>query len=74
VAALTDDLGKGRIDHIGSLVRPATLKSIFTRFDRGQASREELTKAQDQAIRDVIQKQPTVNFAGTAFRKVFPSA
>ena len=51
------DLNKIRIDHIGSLVRPATLKSIFTRFDRGQASREELTKAQDQAIRDVIQKQ-----------------
>jgi 5-methyltetrahydropteroyltriglutamate--homocysteine methyltransferase len=53
----TIDLNKIRIDHIGSLVRPAKLKSIFTRFDRGQASRQELTKAQDQAIRDVIQKQ-----------------
>jgi 5-methyltetrahydropteroyltriglutamate--homocysteine methyltransferase len=53
----TIDLNKVRIDHIGSLVRPSTLKNIFARFDRGQASREELTKAQDQAIRDVIQKQ-----------------
>jgi 5-methyltetrahydropteroyltriglutamate--homocysteine methyltransferase len=35
------------------------LKNIFTRFDRGQASREELNKAQDQAIRDVIRKQET---------------
>jgi methionine synthase II (cobalamin-independent) len=51
------DFNKTRIDHIGSLVRPATLKNIFTRFDRGQAAREELTKAQNQAIRDVIQKQ-----------------
>jgi methionine synthase II (cobalamin-independent) len=51
------ELKKIRIDHIGSLVRPATLKNIFARFDRGQASRDELTKAQDQAIRDVIHKQ-----------------
>ena len=51
------DFNKTRIDHIGSLVRPTTLKNIFTRFDRGQAAREELTKAQNQAIRDVIQKQ-----------------
>jgi 5-methyltetrahydropteroyltriglutamate--homocysteine methyltransferase len=54
---LIDNLGKVRIDHIGSLVRPAALKDVFTRFDRGQVSREELTQAQDQAIRDVIQKQ-----------------
>src|SRR6266542_5026220 len=46
-----------RIDHIGSLVRPAKLKDAFARYDRGQASRYELAKAQDDAIRDVIQKQ-----------------
>lgn len=55
--ATTINLNKIRIDHIGSLVRPATLKNIFARFDRGQASREELTRAQDEAIRDVIRKQ-----------------
>ena len=43
-----------RIDHIGSMVRPAQLKEIFARFDRGQATKEALTQAQDQAIRDVI--------------------
>ena len=46
-----------RIDHIGSMVRPAHLKEVFARFDRGQASTDVLTKAQDEAIRDVIAQQ-----------------
>jgi methionine synthase II (cobalamin-independent) len=54
---VTTDLNKMRIDHIGSLVRPANLKDVFARYDRGQAPREELAKAQDDAVRDVIQKQ-----------------
>jgi len=51
------DLDRIRIDHIGSLVRPAKLREIFAHYDRGQATREELTRAQDEAIRDVIQRQ-----------------
>jgi len=51
------DLNKIRIDHIGSLVRPAKLKEVFARFDRGLANQEELSNAQDQAIRDVIAQQ-----------------
>jgi len=58
----TNDLNKIRIDHIGSLVRPAQLKDVFARYDRGQASREELAKAQDDSIRDVIQKQEAHGF------------
>jgi methionine synthase II (cobalamin-independent) len=58
----TADLNNLRIDHIGSLVRPATLRDAFARYDRGQASREELAKAQDDAIRDVIQKQQAYGF------------
>jgi 5-methyltetrahydropteroyltriglutamate--homocysteine methyltransferase len=46
-----------RIDHIGSLVRPASLKDTFVRFDTKRASKDELAKAQNDAIRDVIQKQ-----------------
>ncbi len=46
-----------RVDHIGSLVRPAELKNVFARYDRGQASKEDLAKAQDQAIREVIRLQ-----------------
>ena len=53
----TADLNKIRIDHIGSLVRPANLKDVFSRYDRGQADKEELRQAQDQAIRDVIARQ-----------------
>jgi 5-methyltetrahydropteroyltriglutamate--homocysteine methyltransferase len=55
--ASSTDLNKLRIDHIGSLVRPAALKDLFARFDRGQASREELKQGQDEAIREVIKEQ-----------------
>ena len=60
--AATIDLNTTRIDHIGSLVRPASLRDTFARHDRGQMSREELIKAQDEAIRDVIQKQEAHGF------------
>lgn len=56
------DLNTIRIDHIGSLVRPANLREIFGRYDRGQASQQELKQAQDEAIRDVIQKQEAHGF------------
>src|SRR5262245_20698446 len=55
-------LNRLRIDHIGSLVRPAKLREVFARYDRGQTSKEELAKAQDEAIRDVIQKQEAHGF------------
>src|SRR5574341_1190543 len=55
--AAAPDLNKIRIDHIGSLVRPANLKNLFARYDRGQASPEELAEAQDEAIRNVIEKE-----------------
>ena len=54
---VSSDLSKLRIDHIGSLVRPAKLKEAFARHDRKQASFEELRQAQDDAIRGVIHKQ-----------------
>jgi 5-methyltetrahydropteroyltriglutamate--homocysteine methyltransferase len=55
--ASTNHLNTLRIDHIGSLVRPAPLKNVFARYDRGRASKAELAQAQDEAIRDVIEKQ-----------------
>jgi 5-methyltetrahydropteroyltriglutamate--homocysteine methyltransferase len=45
------------VDHIGSLVRPAKLKDVFARYDRGQATRDELVNAQNEAIREVIRGQ-----------------
>ena len=80
--ASTIDLNGIRVDHIGSLVRPEKLKQVFARYDRGRATQEELKKAQDEAIRDVIRKHKTTacrssqtaNFAATASKKVFPNA
>jgi len=53
----SSDLSKLRIDHIGSLVRPTKLKEAFARHDRKQTTPEELKKAQDDAIREVIHGQ-----------------
>jgi methionine synthase II (cobalamin-independent) len=58
----TTSLNTIRLDHIGSLVRPNKLREIFSRYDRGQVSRDELTNAQDDAIRDVILKQEAHGF------------
>ena len=54
-----NDLRRLRIDHIGSLVRPAKLKEAFARFDRGQLDKKELHEAQNEAIREVIAGQET---------------
>jgi 5-methyltetrahydropteroyltriglutamate--homocysteine methyltransferase len=53
----THDLKRLRIDHIGSLVRPAKLKEVFARYDRGELDRDELRRTQDEAIREVIAAQ-----------------
>ncbi len=57
MALASGDLNKIRVDHIGSLVRPAKLKETFARYDHGQATVKELVDAQDEAILDVIQRQ-----------------
>jgi len=56
-SAASNDLNAIRVDHIGSLVRPAKLREVFARFDRKQAGREDLRQAQDEAIRNVIADQ-----------------
>jgi 5-methyltetrahydropteroyltriglutamate--homocysteine methyltransferase len=58
----SQNLDQIRVDHIGSLVRPGSLRDAFARHDRGQVPREELVKAQDEAIRDVIQRQEAHGF------------
>ena len=57
-----NDLKRLRIDHIGSLVRPAKLKEAFARYDRGQLNREQLGLTQDEAIREVIAGQEAHGF------------
>jgi 5-methyltetrahydropteroyltriglutamate--homocysteine methyltransferase len=46
-----------RVDHVGSLLRPESLKSAFMRHATNQLTREELAMTQDVAIRDVVAKQ-----------------
>jgi 5-methyltetrahydropteroyltriglutamate--homocysteine methyltransferase len=58
-SAFIDDLKRLRVDHIGSLVRPAKLKEAFARHDRRELSGEKLRRAQDEAIHDVIARQET---------------
>lgn len=55
-----------RVDHVGSLRRPARLREVFARHGERQVSDEELRQAQDEAIREVIANQeahhlPVVN-------------
>jgi 5-methyltetrahydropteroyltriglutamate--homocysteine methyltransferase len=46
-----------RVDHVGSLLRPESLKAAFMRHAVNQMTREALEAAEDAAIREVIAKQ-----------------
>jgi 5-methyltetrahydropteroyltriglutamate--homocysteine methyltransferase len=49
-----------RVDHVGSLLRPAYLKEAFRRFARQELSKEELGAAQDRAVREVVARQESI--------------
>lgn len=49
-----------RAEHIGSLLRPKSLLGLRSRFARGEASRDALTAAEDQAIKDALALQERV--------------
>lgn len=46
-----------RADHVGSLLRPASLKQARAAFQQGRISREELTSLEDQAILEALERQ-----------------
>jgi len=46
-----------RADHVGSLLRPASLKDARARRERGQISADELRQAEDAAIERIISRQ-----------------
>lgn len=50
-----------RVDQVGSLLRPESLKEAFFQYDQGVISVEELRQAQDEAIRAVVRKQEALN-------------
>ncbi len=51
------DLRSMRVDLVGSLLRPQSVKDAFIKYGQGRASEAELSQAQDEAIREVIAKQ-----------------
>jgi len=50
-----------RVDLVGSLLRPNSLKDAFAKYGVGTVNESELKKAQDNAIRDVVAKQVAHN-------------
>jgi 5-methyltetrahydropteroyltriglutamate--homocysteine methyltransferase len=53
----SEDLRTMRVDQVGSLLRPARLKEAFAGYGRAAVSEDELRRAQDDAIREVVAKQ-----------------
>jgi 5-methyltetrahydropteroyltriglutamate--homocysteine methyltransferase len=49
-----------RADHVGSLLRPASLQIARGRFSRGEISKEALREAENKAVRDNIRLQEEV--------------
>jgi 5-methyltetrahydropteroyltriglutamate--homocysteine methyltransferase len=49
-----------RAEHVGSLLRPKGLLDLRDRFSRGEVTREVLTTAEDQAIKDALALQERV--------------
>src|SRR5882724_4377614 len=49
-----------RADHVGSLLRPATLVAARARHARGELSAPELRRAEDDAISAVVARQEAI--------------
>ena len=46
-----------RVDQVGSLLRPQGLKDAYTRHGNGEIGDDELTRIQDESVKDLIAKQ-----------------
>jgi 5-methyltetrahydropteroyltriglutamate--homocysteine methyltransferase len=49
-----------RADHVGSLIRPDALIAAREKAERGELARSELTRIQEEAIRDVVRLQESI--------------
>jgi 5-methyltetrahydropteroyltriglutamate--homocysteine methyltransferase len=54
---MSTDLAAIRVDQVGSLLRPQTLKDAFADYGQGKIQEKDLHRKQDDAIRDVVAKQ-----------------
>ncbi len=55
------DLDTMRVDLVGSMLRPQSLKEAFAGFGDGNTKQAALKQAQDEAIRDVVARQVAHN-------------
>jgi 5-methyltetrahydropteroyltriglutamate--homocysteine methyltransferase len=55
------ELNSLRVDLVGSMLRPQTLKDAFARYGRGEVDGKELRRVQDEAIRDLVAQQAAHN-------------
>ena len=53
-----------RADHVGSLLRPPSLKALRLKKEAGQASAQELAAAEDAGIREVVKLQEEAGLQG----------
>src|SRR5262250_2916773 len=53
-----------RADHVGSLLRPASLKALRVEKDVGRVSAAQLIAAEDASIRDAVRLQEDVGLQG----------
>ncbi len=56
----THSLAKLRVDHVGSLLRPESLKQTFMDYGNNRIDFETLEKAQNDAVADVVAKQERI--------------
>ncbi|HEY7221712.1 MAG TPA: methionine synthase [Candidatus Binatia bacterium] len=59
--ASSNNLRSMRVDLVGSLLRPQSVKDAFAKYGEGAIGEAELKQAQDAAIRDVVVKQVAHN-------------
>ncbi len=63
-----------RADHVGSLLRPPSLKAARTLHERGDYSTDDLRAAEDLAIETIIRKQASLGLRGITdgeFRRAY---
>ncbi len=63
-----------RADHVGSLLRPQHLKEARARFTRNELTKEQLRAIEDDAIRQVVQKQEAIGLQSITdgeYRRMF---
>lgn len=51
-----------RYDYVGSFLRPESLKKARADFEAGKITKEALTKAEDEAILDLVEKQKKAGY------------